>query len=204
MEFMPFFRRPNYYPNYYQNYARNRYAKSSRETQSETNYSKGQNLKNNRNSNQTSFQNVEKAYTARETNETQSRLLGQSKLEQEETPIFEIFGIKLYFDDILLISLIFFLYSEGVEDNLLFIALILLLLSWIYSNKCLKVQLKLLLNNSKLMYSLKKAVNVIKLQRKSKENLIKKKKNAKRASVAEWERFLKRQKLATCKKRQIV
>ena len=44
-------------------------------------------------------------------------------------PIFEIFGIKLYFDDILLVSLIFFLYNEGVKDQSLFIALILLLLS---------------------------------------------------------------------------
>ena len=46
-----------------------------------------------------------------------------------DSPIFEIFGIKLYFDDLLLISLIFFLYSEGVKDQSLFIALVLLLLS---------------------------------------------------------------------------
>lgn len=45
------------------------------------------------------------------------------------SPIFEIFGIKLYFDDILLVCLIFFLYDEGVKDQSLFIALILLLLS---------------------------------------------------------------------------
>ena len=44
-------------------------------------------------------------------------------------PVFELFGIKLFFDDILLISLIFFLYNEGVHDQYLFIALILLLLS---------------------------------------------------------------------------
>ena len=43
--------------------------------------------------------------------------------------LFEILGIKLYFDDILLICLIFFLYNEGVQDEYLFIALILLLLS---------------------------------------------------------------------------
>lgn len=43
--------------------------------------------------------------------------------------LFEILGIKLYFDDILLICLIFFLYNEGVQDQYLFIALILLLLS---------------------------------------------------------------------------
>lgn len=42
---------------------------------------------------------------------------------------FELFGLKLYFDDILLISLIFFLYEEGVKDDELFISLILLLLS---------------------------------------------------------------------------
>lgn len=45
------------------------------------------------------------------------------------TEVFEIFGLKLYFDDILLICLIFFLYNEGVKDQYLFISLILLLLS---------------------------------------------------------------------------
>lgn len=43
--------------------------------------------------------------------------------------VFEIFGIKLLFDDILIISLIFFLYNEGVKDKFLFLTLILLLLS---------------------------------------------------------------------------
>lgn len=42
---------------------------------------------------------------------------------------FELFGLKLYFDDILLICLIFFLYQEGVRDDELFISLVLLLLS---------------------------------------------------------------------------
>lgn len=42
---------------------------------------------------------------------------------------FEIFGLKLYLDDILLLCLIFFLYNEGVKDTELFISLILLLLS---------------------------------------------------------------------------
>ncbi len=48
---------------------------------------------------------------------------------KEENVLFEIFGIKLYYDDILLICLIFFLYQEDVDDPYLFIALILLLLS---------------------------------------------------------------------------
>lgn len=42
---------------------------------------------------------------------------------------FEIFGLKLYNDDLLLLGLIFFLYKEQVEDQYLFFALILLLLS---------------------------------------------------------------------------
>ena len=46
-----------------------------------------------------------------------------------DKPIFELFGVKLFFDDILIISLIFFLYNEGVKDQSLFISLILLLLS---------------------------------------------------------------------------
>lgn len=47
----------------------------------------------------------------------------------KEDCLFNIFGIKLYFDDLLLICLIFFLYNEGVKDQSLFIILILLLLS---------------------------------------------------------------------------
>lgn len=42
---------------------------------------------------------------------------------------FEILGIKLYFDDVLIICLLFFLYSEDVQDQSLFICLILLLLT---------------------------------------------------------------------------
>ncbi len=51
------------------------------------------------------------------------------KREEDAEPLFEIFGLQLYYDDILLICLIFFLYQEGVQDEYLFIALVLLLLS---------------------------------------------------------------------------
>ena len=46
-----------------------------------------------------------------------------------ENPIFEILGIQLYLDDIIILGLLFFLYQEGVQDEMLYIALILLLLS---------------------------------------------------------------------------
>lgn len=46
-----------------------------------------------------------------------------------EEPIFEILGIQLFLDDIIILGLLFFLYQEEVQDEMLFIALILLLLS---------------------------------------------------------------------------
>lgn len=46
-----------------------------------------------------------------------------------EDPVFEMFGIQLYLDDIIILGLLFFLYQEGVQDEMLFIALILLLVS---------------------------------------------------------------------------
>lgn len=47
----------------------------------------------------------------------------------EDEEFFNLFGLKLYHDDILLMGLIFFLYQEDVKDQYLFFALILLLLS---------------------------------------------------------------------------
>lgn len=51
------------------------------------------------------------------------------KNNSKENYFFELFGLKLYFDDVLIICLLFFLYQEGVKDEELFISLILLLLS---------------------------------------------------------------------------
>lgn len=44
-------------------------------------------------------------------------------------PILEILGIQLYLDDIIILSLLFFLYKEEVQDEMLFLSLILLLLT---------------------------------------------------------------------------
>lgn len=48
---------------------------------------------------------------------------------KEENYWLDLFGIKLYFDDVLILSLIFFLYKEEVKDEGLFLALVLLLIS---------------------------------------------------------------------------
>ena len=42
---------------------------------------------------------------------------------------FSILGIRLYFDDLIILALLFFLYNEKVKDEGLFLCLILLLLS---------------------------------------------------------------------------
>lgn len=55
--------------------------------------------------------------------------LSSSNTNTGSTPLFNLFGIQLYFDDVLLICIILFLYNEKIEDNYLLIALILLLLS---------------------------------------------------------------------------
>ncbi len=63
------------------------------------------------------------------THEEKKQIEERASSDNSEKELFEIFGIKLFFDDILLICLIFFLYNEGVKDQYLFISLILLLLT---------------------------------------------------------------------------
>lgn len=103
MEPFPFFRRPYYYYN-----MGNRY---------------------NHINNSQKIQYQEEIQKKQEVKKEQEKSEYSEVRHVGEEPIFEIFGIKLFFDDILIVALIFFLYNEGVEDNLLFISLILLLLS---------------------------------------------------------------------------
>ena len=54
-------------------------------------------------------------------------LLADSSPDNGE--VFDVFGLRLYFDDVLIICILFFLYNEGVKDKMLFISLVLLLIS---------------------------------------------------------------------------
>ena len=47
-----------------------------------------------------------------------------SSFSDLEKPVLEILGLKLYLDDILIISLLYFLYEEDVKDETLFISLL--------------------------------------------------------------------------------
>lgn len=46
-----------------------------------------------------------------------------------DEPVLEVLGISLYLDDLIILGLLFFLYEEGVKDDMLFLQLVLLLLS---------------------------------------------------------------------------
>ena len=47
----------------------------------------------------------------------------------KDTPIFEIFGIKLFSDDLIILAVLFLLYEQNVKDEMLYIILFLLLFS---------------------------------------------------------------------------
>lgn len=71
-----------------------------------------------------------KIYTETETNEQNLNDKNKSsRFNSDEEPFLDILGIKLYLDDLIILCLLFFLYQEGVKDEILFISLILLLLS---------------------------------------------------------------------------
>ncbi len=108
----------NFYRSPYGYYFPNRYRYMPRPNNNYKDYSGNDNIK-------TNSYNDNKSNVSNAQNDSNK----ETRNDRSEAPIFEIFGIKLFFDDILLVSLIFFLYNEGVKDQSLFIALILLLLS---------------------------------------------------------------------------
>lgn len=77
------------------------------------------------------FSNYNKAnYTLSSNAHTDTNNFKNKKNQNESfaEPILEIMGIKLFQDDILILGLLFFLYKEGVKDEMLFLSLIFLLL----------------------------------------------------------------------------
>lgn len=107
------------YPNSY-GYRQNRYY-NARRNYSGNSFYNGNNFDG----------NVQKAFSEIAKDGSKEDIKKEAKKEKSRSSdeCFEIFGITLHFDDILLICLLFFLYNEGVEDQYLFISLVLLLLS---------------------------------------------------------------------------
>ena len=108
---MPFHSPFNFPPFYNNNFRRPSYTNSSNYSQSQYN-------------NITSYQS-----DINKNSKTLSSKKEDSENNESSESFFEIFGLKLHFDDILIICLLFILYSEKVQDDELFICLILLLLA---------------------------------------------------------------------------
>ena len=121
----PFFYNQNYYPNrlnkhFYPTFSNNINKSSLLNNVNQSNF------KNTYfNSKNYEYEKIaENKYTS-----TNSPIENNSKNNYDQNYFLELFGIKLYLDDILIISIIFFLYQEGIRDDELFICLILLLLA---------------------------------------------------------------------------
>ena len=124
--FFPSFISRPYYNNY--RYTRNHTNFNNRPS-TNTHFENIQNVSR-ANSNFENMQSISRANSHFEnTQNFSNKNYFKNKDKKKDDSIFEIFGLKLHQDDLLLIGLILFLYTEGVKDEFLFISLILLLLS---------------------------------------------------------------------------
>jgi len=90
----------------------------------------------NKSINNVSNTEVEKPKTVQQTEEIENSITNSRKISNtinknsdSTQPIFEIFGIKIYTDDLIIIGLLYFLYKQNVKDEMLYIILFLLLVS---------------------------------------------------------------------------
>ena len=118
----PSFRRYTYRPTEDHVSAYSGMSNSTHNSYNSRNYSRKIN-KNSNNLNSNSKPNVNTNF------KLNSQTISNKKDSEDRQELFDFLGIKLYFDDVLLICLIFFLYNVGVKDQYLFISLIMLLLS---------------------------------------------------------------------------
>lgn len=78
-------------------------------------------------------QNIKKENDFNRENNSNTKNIDSSQIDNlnniSNEALFDIFGLKIYFDDLLLVCVLLFLYQEKIQDEYLYIALILLLLS---------------------------------------------------------------------------
>lgn len=133
----PFFRFPFYpYPHNYSNYKNNN--RTAYQKTSNINSSTYAEVKNDGNLTNNNYTDNN---CANHDNKTQREkkssiyssigpiLINTNGFSNKEEPLIEISGLKLYLDDLIILSLLFFLYKEDVKDDMLFIILILLLIT---------------------------------------------------------------------------
>lgn len=61
--------------------------------------------------------------------ESISNTNNSKRSSNSDQAIFEIMGIKLYLDDLIILGVLYFLYEQNVKDEMLYIILFLLLIS---------------------------------------------------------------------------
>lgn len=129
----PYFGYPYYY-NYYPKYSKNTISSTSQteNSNSTTNVTnnnvdiRNKSLKNAQYSNIQTNKNTSITTKENFSSNTSNSRFSNSK---EDVPVFEILGIKLFLDDIIILCILFFLYQEKVHDEMLYIILFLLLFS---------------------------------------------------------------------------
>ena len=87
------------------------------------------NIKNVTNNNQSQIQEENKEEKDSITNSKISNTISSRSYSSSDQALFEIFGIELYLDDLIIIGLLFFLYQQNVNDEMLYMILFLLLFS---------------------------------------------------------------------------
>ena len=118
----PFFRFPysNYYYPYYNNYLKN----------NQKNFYINKQETNNKNDRSTYSEKKKKKKSYKYNSFGPVSFINPfAEPFDENEPVLEILGLKLYLDDLIILGLLFLLYKEEVQDEMLFLALILLLLS---------------------------------------------------------------------------
>lgn len=124
---MPFFRSP-FYP-YSRNYPRTPYpASTSMVTDKQLNDTPSTHAEI-RNTGDTTYQDKKSIYEKKSSkyHHIGPIFINSNGFSDKEEPLLEISGRKLYLDDLIIMSLLFFLYKEDVKDDMLFMLLILLL-----------------------------------------------------------------------------
>ena len=123
-----------YYYNYYSRYSNNNHSttdsfgKSSNLNKNKKNANnENQKINNIQNKSTLNLQANKNTSITTKKNISSNTSNSRYSLNNEDSPIFEILGIKLYSDDIIILCLLFFLYKEKVHDEILYIILFLLL-----------------------------------------------------------------------------
>ncbi len=127
--FSPFY--PNYYKRYYPHYYTNNGDIQNNSNPNKDNENQSQeetNEKDEKRGQERESRNSNKKRAPK--NNSFANINLSALLESDlNSPVVEILGIKLYLDDLIIIGLLFFLYKEDVQDEILFGILLLLLLS---------------------------------------------------------------------------